>query len=503
MPIQIDTRTLVIAAALISGAMGPLMYMNLRARKAVPGWGLWTISAVMLAGSLLMLALRDVVPDLASVVVGNLLAALGLLFASAGVRLCCGRAARAKWLEASSVGLYCLQMYFFFVHNNQEARVLINSLLLVFIGTYTAAPLLREAPEGREFGYRYTAGVFLFVGALEIVFQFVSPVHSLGTSGLFTNSTGNILHCLCTLLFLVGLAFGYFLLTNERLLADLRTTHELLREGADERLRMQVQMARAERMEAVGRLAGGISHIFNNQMCIVQLNCEQLLDSKEIPESLRFSLRRIREAGKRSSEITARLMEYSRTKSLKNTKFDMASWLQTISGDLRRALGTSVGLEIENTAENTLVCADADQFAGVLMHLAANASHAMPNGGKWTLQVERLALTESRRSGLGLRPGDYVRVSATDTGCGMDEGTLKRIFEPFYSTRSLAVAEGLGMASAFGLVQQSGGTMTASSKLGEGSTVCVYLPLATGVATESGERNQVGIYYVSRSCGPE
>jgi signal transduction histidine kinase len=449
MPIQIDTRTLVIAAALISGAMGPLMYMNLRARKAVPGWGLWTISAVMLAGSLLMLALRDVVPDLASVVVGNLLAALGLLFASAGVRLCCGRAARAKWLEASSVGLYCLQMYFFFVHNNQEARVLINSLLLVFIGTYTAAPLLREAPEGREFGYRYTAGVFLFVGALEIVFQFVSPVHVLGTSGLFTNSTANILHCLCTLLFLVGLAFGYFLLTNERLLADLRTTHELLREGADERLRMQVQMARAERMEAVGRLAGGISHIFNNQMCIVQLNCEQLLDSKEIPESLRFSLRRIREAGRRSSEITA---------------------------------------------ENTLVCADADQFAGVLMHLAANASHAMPNGGKWTLQVERLALTESRRSGLGLRPGDYVRVSATDTGCGMDEGTLKRIFEPFYSTRSLAVAEGLGMASAFGLVQQSGGTMTASSKLGEGSTVCVYLPLATGVATESGERKQVGIY---------
>ncbi len=459
MPISIDTRTLVFAAAVISGAMLPLMYLNSRARNEVPGWGLWTVSAGLFSGSSFLLALRNVVPDTASVMLGNLLAVIGMLVASAGVRLCSGRPGRARWLEAVSAAFYCLEIYLF-ERNNQHACALIHSLLLIFIGIYTAVPLLRKPPEGRELGYRYTAALFSFgFGVPEFIFQFVLGRYPSVGVGDFTNSPANVVYCLSILLFLVGLAYGYFLLTNERLLAALRTSHELLRKETDQLLHTQGQLSRAERMEAVGRLAGGISHFFNNQMCIVRLDCEELLDSAETPESMRSSLKRISAAGVRASEITARLMQFARS-----------------NNDLRRALGPSIELTIECLAANSLVFADSDELAGVLMHLAKNASDAMPQGGKWTLKLERIWLAESWRNNLRLASGNYLCLSATDTGCGMDEDTLKCIFEPFYSTRSLAVAEGLGMASAFGLMEQSGGTMTASSKVGAGSTLCLYLP---------------------------
>jgi signal transduction histidine kinase len=235
-------------------------------------------------------------------------------------------------------------------------------------------------------------------------------------------------------------------------------------------------------LEAIGRLAGGISHVFNNQMCIIQLHCEQLLDLPELPESMRSSLNRISKAGERTSDITARLSQFARSKALKNSNFNMTTWLEAICGDLKRALGDSIELQIESTSAETIVFADAYQLGGVLLNLARNARQAMATGGKWTLLTERIHLTEA---GLGrelrLSPGDYIRLSATDTGCGMDEETVKRIFEPFYSTKSLAVAEGLGLASAFGLLQQSGGKMTASSKLGKGTTLRLYLPVAASV----------------------
>ncbi len=478
MPISLDTRTLVFAAAVISAAMVPLMYMNTRVRKEVPGWVLWTFSAALLSGSSFLLALRGVVPDAASVMLGNLLAAVGMLVASAGVRLCCGRRGRARWLEAGSAAMYCLEVYLF-QRNSPQACLLVHSLILMCIGIYTAVPLLRKAPEGRELGYYFTAGLFLLgFGVPEFIFRFVLRRPPTAAWGDFANSWPNLVYCLSILLFLVGLAYGYFLLTNERLLAALQTSHELLRNETDQLLHTQTQLARAERMEAVGRLAGGISHFFNNQMCIVRLDCEELLDSPETPASMIPSLKRISAAGIRASEITARLMQFARSNELNNRKFDMAQWLQGIAGNLRRALGPSIELTIEGDVANASVFADSDELTGVLMHLAANASDAMPQGGRWTLKLERVWLGESWRNGLGLPSGNYLCLSATDTGCGMDEDTLKRIFEPFYSTRSLAVAEGLGMASAFGLMEQSGGTMTASSKVGAGSTLCLYLPSA-------------------------
>jgi signal transduction histidine kinase len=359
----------------------------------------------------------------------------------------------------------------------------IHSLLLILIGVHTALPLLKDAPAGRTFVYRYTAVVFLFgLGVPELIFGFVTRHSPAGHLGFSDASAASVWYGLGVLIFLVGLAYAYFLLTNERLLSELRTANELLREETEELLLVQKQLSRAERLEAVGRLAGGISHIFNNQMCIIQLYCEQLLDSPDIPDSARLAVKRISDAGDRSAEITSRLQQFARANPLKNATFDMTQWLHTLSGDLKRVLGEAIGLEIESTAPDASVYADADQLAGVMLALAGNARHAMPEGGKWTLLVEQVHLTESGKGKeLFLPRGDYISLSARDMGCGMDEETVKRIFEPFYSTKSLAVAEGLGLASAFGLLQQSGGTMSAESNLGAGSTISLYLPKATSI----------------------
>jgi signal transduction histidine kinase len=410
----------------------------------------------------------------------SLLSVLALLFASAGVRLCCGHAPRARWLEACAAALFCLQMYCFFVRRSPMSALLIHSMLLMLIGIYTAVPLLREAPEGDTFANRYTAMVFLLgFGVPELMFGLAVRHHPAASYGLFNNTVASLLFCLSTLLSLVGLAFGYFLLTNERLMGELRTANELLREETEELLLVQKQLARSERSEAIGRLAGGISHIFNNQMCIIQLYCEQLLDSPELPESVRSSVKRISDAGERSAEITARLLQFARSNPLKNSNFDITRWLPTLTNDLKRVLGEAIEMEITSTVPKANVFADADQLAGVMLALAANARHAMPSGGNWTLLVEELHLAETGKGRELLLPrGDYISLSATDMGCGMDEETVKRIFEPFYSTKSLAVAEGLGLASAFGLAQQSGGTMSAESTLGAGTTIRLYLPKA-------------------------
>lgn len=463
--------------------MIPLMYMNNWARGGIPGWRVWTVSAALFSSSYFLMATGANSSGLPSPL-SSLLSALAVLTSSAGVRQCCGHAGRAPRLEASAAALFCLQMYCFFVKNNPVSAFLVHSALLILIGIYTAVPLLREAQECSAFAYRYTAAVFLLgFGLPELIFGLAARLHPAASYGLFANAIASLMFCFSTLLSLVGLAFGYFLLTNERLLGELRTANESLREETEKRLLVQSRLARSERLEAIGRLANGISHIFNNQMCIIQLYCEQLLDTPELSDAARSSVKRISDAGDRSAEITARLLQFARSNPLKNANFDFALWLFALSGDLKRVLGESIEMQITSSIPESNVFADADQLAGVMLALAANARHAMPSGGKWTLSVEQLHLTEAgEATELALPRGHYVTLSATDAGCGMDEETVKRIFEPFYSTKSLAVAEGLGLASAFGLLQQSGGAMSAESTLGVGTTIRLYLPKSAAIS---------------------
>jgi signal transduction histidine kinase len=477
-----DSRTLFFAAALVSGAVAPLMFLTMFARRTFPGWGRWTASIALASGGLFLMGLRGVIPDLVSAALGNLLVIVALLLATQGIRMFSGQPRPALWVYVCCAALYSAQMYYlFFVRDSFPARGAMNALAIGLICIYTALPLLRKAPAGCRFGYRFTAGVLLF-SIPQALLRLASQVHPKVAFGPMDNVAGNILYYSSILLFIVGLGFSFFLLTNERLVAELRVANESLRAETDERLRIQERLINVERMAAIERLAGGISHIFNNQMCIIQLNCELLLDSQEIPDSLRPALNRISSAGERSAEITARLLQFARCKALKSSTFEMTRWLHTLAGDLQRVLGDSIELQIASTDPNANVYADADQLAGVLLALARNARYAMPSGGKWTLLVEAVQLTETGEGREFLLPqGEYIRLSATDMGCGMDEETVKRIFEPFYSTKSLAVAEGLGLASAFGLLQRSGGTMSAESTVGVGSTMRLYLPKANSV----------------------
>ncbi len=471
----IDSRTLFLASALVSGAFAPLMYLTMRTRKTYPGYGRWTASMALFFLTFLLMGLRGLIPDIASVLAGNILAIIALLLISEGIRMFCGWRTRVPWAYAGFAALLAAQMYYLLVHNSLRQRMLISSVLLLAVRIYMAMPLLRAAPRGRRFGYLFTASVFLFtipIAIYRLVTQLLSPV----VADLTANSLPNVIYYSSVLLFIIGIGFSYFLLTNERLVAELSDAHQRLQDDAEERLRLQERLGRVERLEAVGRLAGGVAHFFNNQMCIVQLHCEQLLLANAVSEPSRQLVERVAAAGSRSSEVTARLLQFARANPLRNSHFDLSHWLTSISADLRIKLGELVELRMESADEDTGVFTDSQQLSGVLMNMAANARLAMPAGGQWTLRAEVIPLESSGLGKeLGLTSGRYVCLSAIDTGCGMDEEMLKHIFEPFHS-RNLAEADGLSLAAAFGMMQQCGGTMTATSTVGAGSTFCLYFP---------------------------
>jgi len=472
---SIDSRTLLFAAALVSGAFAPLMYLTMRSRKTFPGYGRWTASMASFSAGLLVLVWRGLTPDAESVVLGYLLLIVGLLLSAEGIRLYCGQVPRVPWAYACFAAIFALQLYYSAGQNTPRARVLFGSLLTIFLRIYAALPMLGAAPEGRKLGYRFTAVVLLFSVPVAIFRLFALTIFTT-TPEFSANSVTNIAYYACMVLFIVGLAFCFFLLTNERLVADLHVANGALKAETEERLRIQRQLVKMEKMEAIGRLAGGVAHIVNTQMCVIGLSCGQLesLRAEPLP-----ALSRISRAAERTAHVASRLMQFAHLNPLCNVKFDIALWLEGISGDIRRTLGDSITLKIESVGAELTVFADVQQLSEVMLSIAANARVAMPDGGSWTLLVERIHLTDAgENEGLTLRGGVYIRVSATDTGSGMDEKAAKRLFEPFCGTGGMADAEELGLASALGVLEQSGGTMTAESTATGGSTLRLYLPAA-------------------------
>jgi PAS domain S-box-containing protein len=249
------------------------------------------------------------------------------------------------------------------------------------------------------------------------------------------------------------------------------------------RRELEAQLRQAQKMEAVGRLAGGVAHDFNNLLTVILGYGQMLLGLLPARNPAREPVEQIVLAGERATALVRHLLAFSRKEAVQPRLLDLNAVIAGSLKLLRRLIGADVALETDLSAEAVRVKADAGQLEQVLMNLAVNASDAMLAGGRLMIRTRSAALDEAQvRTHPGARPGPHVLLEVSDTGSGMTPEVRERIFEPFFTTKEPGKGTGLGLATVYGIVQQSGGHVEVESAPGRGTRFRVYLPQASGPA---------------------
>jgi PAS domain S-box-containing protein len=260
-----------------------------------------------------------------------------------------------------------------------------------------------------------------------------------------------------------------------------------------DRLRLEEQLRQAQKMEAVGRLAGGVAHDFNNILTAISSYSELLLADFATEDPRRADVEEIRKATDRAAALTRQLLAFSRRQVLQPKVVDLNAVIAGAEKLLRRLIGEDIALVTRLDPALGAVRADAGQLEQVIMNLAVNARDAMKTGGTLTLETENVAIDATTLAGEEriIAPGQYVLLRVRDTGSGMDADTRRHLFEPFFTTRDKGKGTGLGLATVYGIVKQSGGFIWVDSEPGRGASFRIYLP-RTGEAAPPAERPAAG-----------
>jgi signal transduction histidine kinase/CheY-like chemotaxis protein len=254
-----------------------------------------------------------------------------------------------------------------------------------------------------------------------------------------------------------------------------------MEKSQDEQRQLEERLRQAHKMEAVGRLAGGVAHDFNNLLTIIRGNSDLLIDREGSDNFHRRCVEQIQKAAGRAVSMTRQLLAFSRMQVLQPRVIELNTIVVEMGKMLPRLIGEHIEFEFLPDSKLASVKADPGQIEQVILNLAVNARDAMPNGGNLTVTISNISMDEGEAGRRPpMTPGQYVLLSVKDTGHGMDEATITHIFEPFFTTKEVGKGTGLGLATVYGVVKQSGGFIWVISSPGKGTTFEIYLPQASG-----------------------
>lgn len=250
----------------------------------------------------------------------------------------------------------------------------------------------------------------------------------------------------------------------------------------EEQARLKDQVRQAQKLESVGRLAGGVAHDFNNLLTVIGGYSQLLLEELQHAED-RDKVTEVVKAAERATELTSQLLTFSRKQIIKPARLDLNAVIRDTSNMLGRVMGEDVELKLSLAEETGTILADRGQLTQVLLNLAVNAKDAMPDGGEFSIETERLLIdANASLTDSGIPPGEYMLLSVRDTGLGMDSATMQKVFEPFFTTKGPDKGTGLGLSTVYGIVKQSGGEVFAESTPGAGTAFRIYWPRVDGPA---------------------
>ncbi len=301
---------------------------------------------------------------------------------------------------------------------------------------------------------------------------------------------------------------GRYRWIEDRIIPDIDSTGEVIGfhgvarditervEAEEGHRRLELQLRQAQKMEAVGRLAGGVAHDFNNILTVILGNCENALALLDPGSPALEDLTEVVEAARRAAGLTQQLLAFGRRQSIAPRALDLTRQLRGVERMLRRTIGADIDLVLEVADQLWPVWLDPSQLDQLIINLAVNARDAMPDGGALTIATDMSTLDQDYCSThAGFRAGDYVTLTVSDTGCGIDAATLEHVFEPFFTTKPEGKGTGLGLATIYGIVKQNDGFVNIYSEPGHGTTVRVYLPRYVGgdpIATPEPPRPPAG-----------
>ncbi len=246
---------------------------------------------------------------------------------------------------------------------------------------------------------------------------------------------------------------------------------------------LEEQLTQSQKMEAIGQLTGGVAHDFNNLLAIIVGNLEMIRDDLSDDSPLRRYLEPAMRSAKRGGELTHRLLAFSRRQTLNPAQVDTNGLIEGVTDIIRRTIGPSVEIETKLADDLWPAFVDHHQLESAILNLAINARDAMEDKGKLTIETANVllddALAESQQD---IRPGDYITIAVSDTGTGMSDEVIARAFDPFFTTKETGRGTGLGLSMVYGFVKQSRGNIRIYSEPGQGTSVKLYLPRATGEA---------------------
>ena len=253
----------------------------------------------------------------------------------------------------------------------------------------------------------------------------------------------------------------------------------LIIEDVTDQKRLETQLRQAQKMEAVGRLAAGVAHEFNNILTVIQGHAELLRQAQIAPRQIMDSSTRISQVSQRAAALTRQLLMFSRQQPMQLRPLNLSAAVEATDKMLRQLIGERHELHLACAPELPLILADAGNMEQILINLCLNARDAMPQGGPIRIETSQLTLTaETAGRHPDARPGLFVSLAVTDAGCGISPDILRRVFDPFFTTKEIGKGTGLGLSTIHGIVKQHNGWIEAASEVGQGSTFRVFLPAA-------------------------